>query len=234
MHHNTTWIFDIDGTLTSPQESIDKKFQQFFLQWIPQKRVVLVGGSSYESIVQQIGKEICENVEYVCACQGNSQWHHGQEVYTQDWQPPHEVIQFLHEALDDSPYPERYGSHVNYRQGMINFSIIGRNATPEQRRAYILYDLDTLERRHIMMRFNERFPFYASIGGQISIDITPSTGTKAQILSWIPAPVIFFGDALSPIGNDYHIGQEIMRRQIGGVFSVSSWQNTWEYLQQLS
>ena len=59
----TSFVFDVDGTLTPSSEEMNPEFRQFFTQYLMSRhKVYIVTGAEYSKTVQQLGKEICENV----------------------------------------------------------------------------------------------------------------------------------------------------------------------------
>ena len=64
---------------------------------------------------------------------------------------------------------------------MVNFSVVGRNANPEQRKDYYQWDRIVNERKHIASEFNSTFPdLEADIGGETGIDIFERGRNKSQ------------------------------------------------------
>ena len=59
----------------------------------------------------------------------------------------------LREDLKDkvlsSKYPKRFGNHIEDRVGMINFSVVGRNADQEAREEYSSFDKEVNERTFV-------------------------------------------------------------------------------------
>ena len=112
---------------------------------------------------------------------------------------------------------------------MCNFSIVGRNADTEQRKAYYEYDCKYEEREMIAETFNHFFPdLQADVGGETGIDIFPKGKNKAQILNhFIKDDISFFGDRCEEGGNDYPIACELYPYQ---VHKVNGWRDTWRLL----
>ena len=52
------YVFDVDGTLTPSRLPINKKFKEFFLEWMEGKKVYLITGSDKDKTIEQIGEEI--------------------------------------------------------------------------------------------------------------------------------------------------------------------------------
>ena len=143
------YCFDIDGVLTNTGENIDPDFKEWFLEWTYDKSYVLITGSTYERTLEQVGEEITNRAMLVANCMGNSITQEGRTVTLNEFEFTLEEEQFLLDKLESSPYPERAGTHIALRPGSVNFSIVGREATTEQREKYKHYDSVEQERLSI-------------------------------------------------------------------------------------
>lgn len=228
------WIFDVDGTLTPSRSRIDPEFKEYFLDFISNNEVYLATGSDYPKTVEQLGKEICESVDACYNCSGNSVWVKGEETYTSEWKLPELAIYFLNSCLYESSFPLRTGTHIEERPGMVNFSIIGRNCTLEERHEYVLFDTEFDERNTIAKAFNIMFPdIEAKVGGDTGIDIFPKGKDKSQIADQLKGPAVFFGDKMMAGGNDLPLAERIIKRTGGRAIQVNDWKDTWERMKTL-
>lgn len=222
----TTYIFDVDGTLTPSRGKINEGFYYDFWEWSTNKSVYLVTGSDYEKTFEQVGP-ICSHVNGVFNCAGNAYYEKGQLIYQNDFSLTEEQKQFLIELMDASPFPLRTGIHIEERIGLTNFSVVGRGATQEQRKQYHLFDLETKERYNISRQFTERFPeLEATVAGETGIDIYPVGRDKAQILSRLTGPFVFFGDRTEVGGNDHSIYKVLTADRNNVGWRVNDWRNT--------
>jgi phosphomannomutase len=223
------FIFDVDGTLTPSRQTMDPDFQRWFLEFVYDNDVYLVTGSDYSKTLEQVGSSICENVNRVYNCSGNDVWANGINIRTLSWTIPEDAHEWLSEQLTASNYNIRTGLHFEHRPGMVNFSVVGRNATSEQRKDYVAYDEYTDERVYIAHNFNLLFPeLQATVGGETGIDVAPKGLNKSQIIKDFDENDIlyFIGDRMDKNGNDYPLAQVVDHYR-----EVKSWKNTWEYLQ---
>lgn len=228
------FIFDVDGTLTPSRGVMDPDFKEWFLHFINQYSVILISGSDRDKTIEQVGLDIVENVEYCFNCAGNVVYHKNQLVHQSTWTPPSELIKHLTYTLLRSPWQSRHGNHIEIRTGLVNFSVIGRDCTREQREEYYHWDQEHQERAEICKRLKELLPDLTfEIGGQISIDIFPNGHDKSQILSYIKQPVIFFGDRMEPGGNDHALSQSILDNAQGRCYNVINWTDTQKELLKL-
>ena len=118
---------------------------------------------------------------------------------------------------------------------MVNFSVVGRNATPNERKLYVEYDKKTNERQLIADLFNKEFiNLEAKVGGETGIDIGPKGSNKSQILKWIKDDEIhFFGDAMHPGGNDEPLKIALDDYPKSKCYHVDNWQETASILRGL-
>ena len=227
------FIFDVDGTLTPSRQKINEEFKRWFLEFCYNNRVYLVTGSDYGKTVEQLGKDICENVELVYNCSGSDVWQGGTNIRTSDWALPKDVEEWLSGFLKESKFALRTGLHFEHRPGMCNFSIVGRNANTEQRKMYVAWDEKYNERNTIARMLKDRFKYVdAKVGGETGIDISAKGNDKSQIAKdFDPTHVLhFFGDAMTPNGNDYPLKKVIIDNDLGMCYTINSWKNTWTIL----
>ena len=183
--------------------------------------------------MEQIDLAILEKVKMVFSSSGNVGHKQGNEIYRNEWVYPKQLLDHLEKILQVHPYPVRTGNHIELRPGMINFSIIGRKCTSEQRREYYLYDQESQERAAICRDIMDNHPnIHASIGGQISVDIYKEGANKPQIIKHIQGPICFFGDRIEPGGNDHDLAVELLKHN-HKVIGVKNWMETFEILKKL-
>ena len=63
----------------------------------------------------------------------------------------------LEVMLISSQYEHRYGNHIEDRESMVNFSVVGRNCTQEQREEYYEWDKVNEERKHIVNLLKSKY-----------------------------------------------------------------------------
>ena len=219
---NRIFIFDVDGTLTPSRQKMTKEFKEFFSEWIKKNKFYLVTGSDLSKLQEQMDFMDIE-AEGIFTCCGNQFWKpdphivniSAELIYDNKFEVPRKLNKLLGTVMSNSQYPYRYGNHIEDRGSMVNFSIVGRDCTQEQREEYFEWDKQSLERKIIANAIKEKFPeLDAVIGGQISIDIYPKGKDKSQILDVIkqdrlvtPDEYIFIGDRMEKGGNDYPLAQ---------------------------
>ena len=122
------------------------------------------------------------------------------------------------------------------RVGMVNFSIVGRNASMEQRKAYEEYDAKFKEREKIVEKLSEKHNgLEFVIGGAVSIDIFNEGNDKSQVMKQIEGKskdhqIVFVGDRIAFPGNDYSLAKVLRAHPNGHAVQVESWKDTAELL----
>ena len=230
----TKFIFDVDGTLTPSRGIIDLEFKAFFNTFCLMNDVYLVTGSDKPKTVEQISEGTYNLCKRVYQCSGSDVWQGDENILKSEWILPIEARHWLEQVLDNSDFNIRTGNHIEHRTGMINFSIVGRNANAEQRAAYVKSD-DDGERNYIARAFNNFFPnLQATVGGETGIDISPRGADKSQILRDFKKDdtIHFYGDAMFKSGNDYPLAEALKEYQLGFSHQVDGWQHTWEKLRE--
>ena len=156
-----------------------------------------------------------------------------------------ELVNFILRYLADLDVPVKRGTFVEFRNGMINVSPVGRQANQKERDEYEKFDLETKTRENFIKALKQQFPDIGltySIGGQISFDIFPTGWDKTYCLQHIEAEarrgdgeavdyktIHFFGDKTYKGGNDYEI--YVDDRTVG--HSVKNPEETMEVLKEL-
>ena len=245
---NKIFIFDVDGTLTPSRQKMTKKFQKFFEQWVKKNKFYLVTGSDLPKLQEQMNSmEIHSSGIFTCC--GNQFWQsdpavhpkHCDLIYDNKFELPKHLETFLNVVLSQSPYPHRYGNHIENRGSMVNFSIVGRDCTQEQREEFFKWDNEYNERARIADIIKRTAKgIDAVIGGQISIDIYPEGKDKSQVLKHIeeienfncPDEYIFIGDRTVEGGNDYPLAKLMEKTPNCKFHQVEDYKKTWWYLQR--
>lgn len=217
---STILLFDIDGTLTKPRKPIDKHMVEF-LQHIKQYATIgLIGGSDMQKIEEQMGKDVTKQFTYVFAENGLTAYQDGICIHKQNLKTRYSerdlqaFINYCLHYIADIALPVKRGTFIEFRNGMINISPIGRNCTQKERDEFAAYDKRYQVRKTMIRRLKSAFSymnFTYSIGGQISFDVFPKGWDKTYCLQFLNLdknnkPTIhFFGDKTYEGGNDYEI-----------------------------
>lgn len=133
-----------------------------------------------------------------------------------------ELASFCLHYIADLDIPIKRGTFIEFRNGMINVSPIGRNASIQERIDYEIYDKEHKIREKFVEKLRERFGHLGltfSIGGQISFDVFPAGWDKTYCLQHLETEakktggiayttVHFFGDKTFKGGNDFEIYED--------------------------
>jgi phosphomannomutase len=230
-----SYIFDVDGTLTPSRMMMNEAFRQWFYDWQQNHSTYLITGSTRDMTFGQIGEAVYDSFKRVYQCQGNDVWEQGKLIATKQVVIPESLHVLFEEFLKDSKFDIRTGRHIDQRPGLINFSIVGRNATREQRKEYIEWDLGCKERVLLAQLIREsHHDWEVSVAGETGIDLVKHGFTKAQIVKDFDdlSDLVYFGDRCEEGGNDHDIAQKI--KDAGGtVYPVDDWEHTWQILKTI-
>lgn len=218
---NKICLFDVDNTLSLARQPASK--EMFALLHELRKKAVIgfVSGSDLVKLAEQLtadGVTALERFDFAFGENGLTAYRLGQQLASQSF------IQFVGEAryktlvnfilhyLADLDIPIKRGTFVEFRNGMMNVSPIGRNATIAERLDFQAYDKIHGVREAFVKVLKEKFSDYGltfSIGGQISFDVFPNGWDKTYCLRHVEKEgfdeIHFFGDRTSPGGNDYEL-----------------------------
>tara|TARA_R100001460_G_scaffold101528_2_gene145610 strand:+ start:2073 stop:2840 length:768 start_codon:yes stop_codon:yes gene_type:complete len=229
-------LFDMDGTLTDPRQLITPEVVSCLRQIPKSIKLHLVTGSDMAKIEEQIPFNLLlELFDTVYACNGTKVYNCNLDMddETKAIEPElihkvsmkdfysesdlNHIINVLLKTAAETHTKIKTGTFVEWRESQINFSIIGRNCTSEQRSDYIRWDNKSGERKKIVADLRNHFQGWGlsfRLGGQISIDITRDGWDKSYAfknMTETPDQCVFFGDKICPDGNDLDIAMKSAR-----------------------
>jgi len=203
-----SFVFDVDGTLTDARQPIDPKFEEFMHEFTGMHTCYICTGSDRLKTIEQIGEKLTNKFTRAYHCSGNHVYENGIEIGRTDWQLSGDEYTFLSTALENIPYTEKTGNHIEQRVGTANFSICGRNSNLAQRKRYAIWERVHNTRHTVAQQFNRLFPeSEALVAGETSIDIFKKGHDKSQVRKHIKGEIIFFGDKCFPGGNDFALSK---------------------------
>ncbi|GAA98167.1 hypothetical protein E5Q_04850 [Mixia osmundae IAM 14324] len=241
----SVFLFDVDGTLSKPRLTATPEMLQL-LRDVRKKTVIgFVGGSDLGKITEQLtvgNTNILEEFDFCFAENGLTAFKMGQVLASQSFikhvgeEKYKQLVNFILHYIADLDIPIKRGTFVEFRNGMINVSPIGRNANLEERLAFNAYDNQHQVRAAFIKVLQEKFSDLSltfAIGGQLSFDIFPTGWDKTYALRHIEqegfTEIHFFGDKTHKGGNDYEIYED--PRTIG--HRVTCPEDTMKLLQEL-
>ena len=239
---NKIYMFDVDGTLTPSRLMMTKEFAKFFDKWSNENKYYLVTGSDLDKTKEQLPIAYIDRAEAIFTCCGNQMWRNNKLIYNNKFELTSKLKNTLEVILMSNQYPHRYGNHIEDRGSMVNFSIVGRNCTQEQREHFFKWDNEKDERKKISAFIKHKFKdLDAVIGGQISIDIYPKGMDKSQIIEHIedieekycPDKYIFIGDRTMEGGNDYPLAKLMTGKSFRDFYQTEGPEQTQKILESL-
>ncbi|CAG9971635.1 unnamed protein product [Clonostachys byssicola] len=226
---DTICLFDVDGTLTPARLGASPEILAL-LQSLRQKCAIgYVGGSDFSKQEEQLGKPAGTPVttlfDFCFAENGLTAYKLGQALPSNSFikwigeDQYKELANFALHYIADLDIPVKRGTFIEFRNGMINISPIGRNASTQERLDFEKYDKEAKVRETFVAKLKERFGHLGlnfSIGGQISFDVFPVGWDKTYCLRHLEEDaqrpggityknIHFFGDKTFEGGNDYEI-----------------------------
>eukprot|EP01113_Clastostelium_recurvatum_P047051 TRINITY_DN8334_c0_g2_i2.p1 TRINITY_DN8334_c0_g2~~TRINITY_DN8334_c0_g2_i2.p1 ORF type:complete len:313 (+),score=56.19 TRINITY_DN8334_c0_g2_i2:660-1598(+) len=215
---NTIILFDVDGTLSKPRLSASAEMLETLIAVRQKYQIGVVGGSDISKQMEQLGGDCLARFDYFFSENGLLAFRDGQQFHKESFKSflgedrLKTFINFCLHYIADLDIPIKRGTFIEFRNGMLNVSPIGRNCSQSEREEFEQYDLKHNIRPTMIKALEERFGDFKlkySIGGQISFDVFPIGWDKTYCLQHLPTEtfkhVFFFGDKTMPGGNDREI-----------------------------
>lgn len=238
VHPRTLCLFDVDGTLSLARQSITPEFSSLLAKLRTHCVIGVVGGSDLKKIREQLqydpSIDFLTQFDYVFAENGLTAYRDGKALSSQSFigwlgeEKYQRLAKFCLKYIANLDLPKMRGTFVEFRNGMINVSPIGRNASIEERIEFEKYDKVHNIRSTMVNALKEEFGEYGltfSIGGQISFDVFPRGWDKTYALRNVAIDegkvegsrtsrdlgwdaIHFFGDKTYKGGNDNEIFED--------------------------
>ena len=236
----TIFVFDLDGTLTPPRLPMSEDFEKFFISWSKDKKCFIATGSDFKKVTEQMSEIAMNAFEGIYCSMGNVLWQKGNVVYKNEFKADVKLFEMLENYRSSTKYPyPLFDNYIEKRDGMINFSVLGRDCPYHERERYYAYDKEHKEREKIKNELMSFFPeLDIAIGGMISMDITPKGCGKEQVAQKLrekypDEKIIFFGDKTFEGGNDYSLALAVLELGTSSVVQVSGPDETKEILKNM-
>ena len=213
-------LFDVDGTLTKPRLTVEPWMLETLAALREKVTIGVVGGSDMKKQREQLGQDCTDNFDYNFGENGLDAWKEGKQFATASFKEYlgedklKKFLNFTLHQLADIDIPIKRGTFIEFRNGMLNISPIGRNCSQSERDDFDAYDKEHKIRQGLIDRLKAEFKdedrlnnLRYSIGGQISFDVFPEGWDKTYCLQFLEEfdEVHFFGDKTFEGGNDYEI-----------------------------
>ncbi|KAH6898307.1 eukaryotic phosphomannomutase [Thelonectria olida] len=225
----TICLFDVDGTLTPARLGASPEILAALQALRAKCAIGFVGGSNLvkqeEQIGQPAGAPVTTLFDFCFAENGLTAYKLGEPLPSNSFikwigeDQYKELANFILHYVADLDIPVKRGTFIEFRNGMINVSPVGRNASTQERNDFEAFDKDAKVREKFVAALRERFGHLGltfSIGGQISFDVFPTGWDKTYCLQHLEneakkpngisyKTIHFFGDKTFEGGNDYEI-----------------------------
>lgn len=237
-------LFDMDGTLTPARKPAEDFLKPHIKRLLEVANIGIVTGSDMDYLLQQCeslwtGDDGCDPSKItLMPCNGTKvyKWKDSCKSKFNNWNliESNDMRKFMgDESFDNlmkllisaqyayiSKNPEHplTGHFFCYRDSMINWCPVGRNARDEERKKFIEFDIKSKSRIRLMTgvqtlsekTLNSEIVF--ALGGNTSIDIYPKGWDKTFALNHLKDYVCWFvGDRCEPTGNDYTIYEHLKK-----------------------
>jgi len=217
-------LFDVDGTLSLARQLASPEMITLLRELRKKVTIGFVGGSDLPKISEQLsveGSDVTQDFDFAFAENGLTAYRLGKELPSQSFikflgeDRYKTLVNFILHYLADMDVPIKRGTFVEFRNGMINVSPMGRNATIQERLEFETYDKIHNLRSTFVSALKDKFASYGltySIGGKISFDVFPAGWDKTYALRHVEAEgfeeIHFFGDKTYKGGNDHEIYED--------------------------
>ena len=223
----------MDGTLTAPREKFDISLFSTLGLLADKSEIGIVNGSDFEYLSEQMDYVLNSHLRYrlhLLPCNGTKYYpppkhsndkyellhsvNMKEEIGAEDFNSLMVSLIQIQSNFDLSKFPLT-GHFIQYRDSMINWCPIGRNATKEDRKVFIEYDksfspsfrertIGSLSDRLALKQISDKITI--KLGGDTSFDIFPKGWDKTYALRHFKKRKIWFvGDRCDIGGNDKEI-----------------------------
>lgn len=221
------YIFDIDGTIAESGKPIDLEMLELLVELKKQTgcELALCGGGKFEKACEQVlGSKAFDHIFAECGCDYRkynpelNQYDIVQEKNIRSHKFIKEINVLIKHCLRFISQMEyNLGGHmIDIRKGIVYVSLVGMDATDEEREQFIALDQTHNFRYQLICELNKlacalgcEQQIKTMVGGQVGITIMPRTHDKVQILDHLSPSVYkligYFGDKYEPGGNDFEI-----------------------------
>lgn len=149
MTRDTLLLFDVDGTLTEPRKVVTPEMVSLLREARKHFTIAIVGGSDFVKQQEQLalmGTNIADEFDYIFSENGLVAYREG-KVIARASIATHfgeenlsKILDFLLLEMSSIKLPIKRGTFIEYRNGMLNVSPIGRNCSQQEREDFEQYD----------------------------------------------------------------------------------------------
>lgn len=215
----TLILFDADNCLTLPEKPVCEELKTLLCQLRIKVAIGFVSGSDLSVQVERLGPTILKDFDFCFSENGLVAYKLGQLISSQSFiswigdETYNELVSFILSYLAHLDLPKRRGTFIEFSNGMIKVSPIGKNSTVEERIEFERHDKEFLIRESFIKALQAKFQSLGlsySISGSISFDIFPTGWDKSYALRHLENEgfdeIYFFGDKSIECGNSLTFG----------------------------
>lgn len=208
----------MDNTLCKPRKEIKDDIKKELLRLLEYYEIGIITGSGIKYIEEQIDF-VHKNLIFY-PCNGTQcfklnnlgvlkeKYNYSMKEVIKDYNKVLEILDFylelMFQELDFDFVID--GDVLQERESMINICPIGRGSKKLKREKFIEFDKKHGFREKWLNELRKTLNEYGVdvvLGGQTSFDVFPFGWDKSFVIDVIDEPILFFGDAIKPNGNDY-------------------------------
>ncbi len=233
-YQNMILLFDVDGTICDSGKKIKEDMKKMILlvKEKHQCHLGVIGGGKFEKIIDQLDG-LGEEFEYIFSECGSVVYYRGklikknQIMQHKQYRNIQTLIRYSLKFISETNY-DVSGHFVDVRNGLVYISLVGMQATEEQREQFKKADRRMEFRKRLWLQLNDKKEKLMGImgsknsnlsivyGGEVGITIYPSEWDKVQSLQNLQKyeNIYYFGDRYEENGNDY---QMIHHPRVNGI-----------------
>ncbi|KAH8873958.1 Phosphomannomutase 2 isoform 1 [Schistosoma japonicum] len=139
-------LFDVDGTLTKPRNTITDHMLQFLIKLSSYVPLAVVSGSDFQKVSSQISPSAAEKFPFIFSENGLVVHSYGEKISSTNIVEHvgedilQRLINFCLQYMSNLWLPRKRGNFIEFRDGLINICPVGRSCTQEERDEFADYD----------------------------------------------------------------------------------------------
>lgn len=194
-------LFDVDGTLTEPRKVVSPETLAFLAELRKKIAIGVVGGSDLVKQKEQLGDS--PNLFNWCFAENGLLAHKDGAVIGQTSIVDHlgeanlkRLVNWILAYFSTLDIPVKRGTFIEFRQGMLNVSPIGRNCSREERNEFEKFDLANkvretmVDKLKVRARVSQRAPLRAPVASapqrRLRVNVMRA---RAQIMTIVTSPL---------------------------------------------
>lgn len=209
------FLFDVDGTLAESGQQVSEKMREMLNRFQNERDIHLgiVGGGTFLKIQEQTRGIVFHHIFSEC---GTVYHKKTIKIYEKNLRHHHlfptiqRLVRKAMRFISQTDYPIS-GHFIDLRVGIVYISLVGMQASPEERHSFLIYDKQLHLREQLIQILRSECNQEINIleGGSVGISVFPSEYDKVQVMSvLLPLgydQIHYFGDKFSNDGNDYKL-----------------------------